>query len=64
MLKQATKSLDNGVTTASILKSEIPGMYRVTVIHRFDNSPNFCTVADMDKLSLVAAEGLIVHYTK
>lgn len=62
MLKQAIKYETGIETTASILPGNA-GMYRVTVIHRFD-SGNFHKELDKDNLSLVAAEGLLHFWTR
>lgn len=61
-MKQATKSYPGMVTVATILPDEIPGLFRVCVIHRFD-SGNFVTDDKSKHLSLVAAEGLLAFYT-
>lgn len=61
LVETAIKKHPNGYTTASILQSNA-GMFKVTVIHRFD-SGNFIKEPEFDNLSLVAAKGLLHFYT-
>lgn len=63
MVTTKTKRFPGGETTVSVLDDEIPGLYRVTVIHRFD-SGNFVKEPDHNNLSRVAAEGLLALYTE
>lgn len=60
-MQTATKQFPGGYTTATMIPTH-SGMFKVTVIHRFD-SGNFCTEKPHDNLSKVAALGLLHFYT-
>lgn len=62
LIKTATKYEFGIETTASMLAGDA-GMFRVTVIHRFD-SGNFMKEDPIENLSRVAAEGLLHFYTR
>jgi len=60
-IKHITKYYPGSETTATIL-TDADGMYRVTVVHRFD-SGIFIREPNHNNLSLTAAEGLLAYYT-
>lgn len=62
MVDSKTKQHPNGQTVASIFAADVPGLYKVKVIHKFD-SGNFLTEPEFNNLSLVAAKGLLEYYT-
>jgi hypothetical protein len=62
MIDSKTKQHPYGQTVASVWKSDIPGLYKVVVCHKFD-SGNYIVEPDKDNLSLVAAQGLLEYYT-